>query len=179
MMRPSWQAYAYYLWPRYGWTAAAGAVLLLLAGVVQGWVVPDLQAQTQEARQAVQAAHARASAPTAAEAALARQAQWLAALPAARTALEVVNTIDQAAHRHGVRLARGEYRWSPEPGARFSRYQMTFPVQGRYTDIQAWLADTMNATPALALEGWSVTRDTIATEMLDGTVRFTLYTGAQ
>ncbi len=172
------RAYAYYFWPRLGWTTVLGTALLLTALLVQSVLVPELQAKAIEAKQALQISQV-ASPPSAAEIALERQALWLSALPSPRDALNSVDSIHAAALRHGVRLAHGEYRWVQEPAPKFLKYQMVFPVQGRYAAIQAWLADVMNANPTLALDGWNVARDELTTEELDGTIRLTLYTGVR
>ena len=172
------RAYAYFFWPRLGWTTLLGTALLLIAFLVQMVLVPNLQAKANEAKQALQLAQV-ASPPSASEIAIERQALWLSALPLSIDALNSVDSIHEAALRHGVRLAHGEYRWVQEPAPKFLRYQMVFPVQGRYAAIQAWLADVMNANPTLALDGWNVARDVLTTEELDGTIRLTLYTGVR
>jgi hypothetical protein len=49
------------------------------------------------------------------------------------------------------------------------------PVAGGYPQIRAFVAQALNANPALALAGIKLRRDRIENTELEGLVNFTLY----
>jgi Tfp pilus assembly protein PilO len=76
-------------------------------------------------------------------------------------------------------LEKGEYRLSRESEFRLSRYQMTLPVRGSYTDIRGFVNDVLDAVPAVALEDLTLKREAADDPELEAKVRFLLYLGVE
>jgi len=92
--------------------------------------------------------------------------------PAAAAALR--RLFDTAA-RNKLELSQGEYRLSVVKDAGLQRYQLSLPVGGGYPEIRAFVAQALNADPALALSGIQLRRDRIEATDLEGLLNFTLY----
>jgi len=80
-----------------------------------------------------------------------------------------------AAGRAGLELDRGEYRLTEIKDAHLRRYQLSLPVDGGYPEIRRFVAEALNADPALALTAIQLRRDRIESPDLEGLVNFTLY----
>ncbi|MBA4261266.1 MAG: pilus assembly protein PilO [Comamonadaceae bacterium] len=160
---------------RLGWPGLLGLALIGLAAPLLHWAADAQRQETQQLRSRL-AAQRAAPAPKdpqldAAER-LARLQQHLSATPAA---LSTVEHMHRAAALHGLTLASGEYRLSGSSPALAQRYQITLPVLGPYPQLRDWLADVMNAQPALALEELSLSRQNAADAKVQARVRWTLY----
>jgi hypothetical protein len=157
---------------RLGRVGAAGA--LLLAGALawqQAVVVPRESAlAAQLARNAELARAAAAQQAQAGEQAARGDQPTLA--PAAVAALR---RLFDAAQRAGVALDRGEYRLTEVKDAHLRRYQLSLPVAGGYPEIRAFVAQALNADPALALTAIQLRRERIESPDLEALVNFTLY----
>lgn len=92
--------------------------------------------------------------------------------PAAAASLR--RLFDTAA-QNGLELSQGEYRLSVVREAGLQRYQLSLPVAGGYPQIRAFVAQALNADPALALAAIKLKRDRIESPDLEGLVNFTLY----
>jgi hypothetical protein len=159
---------------RLGRVGAVGAALIVASLAWDAAVVRQdeaaLQRQLVKNEQARLAAEAqRAQAET--EAATGIDGQPALA-PAAAAALR--RLFDTAA-KNGLELAQGEYRLSVVRDAGLQRYQLSLPVAGGYPQIRAFIAETLNADPALALAAIKLRRDRIESTELEGLVNFTLY----
>jgi hypothetical protein len=163
----------YYL-GRLGKPGAIGALLVVAslawdaAVVVRNEAALERQlAKNEAARLAAEAQRAQAEA----EAAVGIDGQPALA-PAAATALR--RLFDTAA-KNGLELAQGEYRLNVVKEAGLQRYQLSLPVAGAYPEIRAFVAEALNADPALALAAIKLRRDRIEDTALEGLVNFTLY----
>jgi hypothetical protein len=92
--------------------------------------------------------------------------------PAAAAALR---RMFDAADRAGLELDRGEYRLTEVKDAHLRRYQLSLPVSGGYPEIRAFVAQALNADPALALAAIQLRRDRIESPDLEAMLNFTLY----
>jgi len=159
---------------RLGRVGAVGAALIVASLAWDAAVVRQdeaaLQRQLVKNEQARLAAEAqRAQAETEAVAGIDGQP---ALAPAAAAALR--RLFDTAA-KNGLELAQGEYRLSVVRDAGLQRYQLALPVAGGYPEIRAFVAQALNADPALALAGIKLRRERIESTELEGLVNFTLY----
>jgi hypothetical protein len=153
---------------------AAGALLIGASlAYEQGVVRPNEAAldeqilRNEQARRATEAQ--RAQEVTAVNADLAGQP---ALAPAAAAALR---RLFDAADQVGLDLDRGEYRLTEVKDAHLRRYQLSLPVCGGYPEIRAFVAQALNADPALALDAIQLRRDRIETPDLEALLNFTLY----
>lgn len=161
---------------RHGWPAALGLLLLVLVWPLAHWGADTWRAQADALQ--VRAAELRRQPPPAVPTeTLAEQqrARFEAALPGAAGATAVVEAMHLAAVRHGVVLAAGEYRLVREGRSPLRRYQISLPATGGYADLRAWLADVLNAQPALALDELQLVRDGAGAAQVQARVRWTLY----
>ena len=90
-------------------------------------------------------------------------------------AIELGDYAFACAHSLPVRYASGEYRLLREAGAPFARYQLLLPARSTYPALRAWLADTLNAHPQVALDEIAMRRDDASDAKVDTRVRLTLY----
>ncbi len=170
------QAWLRFLLARHGWPALVGLVLILSALGGQHWLVAPTLSQVEAARAQLPALRRQwVQAPAEVQTDAQRLAAALAALPAPAGALAAVDTLHRRAARHGVVLSHGEYRLLPPGSAPWARYQITLPAQGSYRSLRAWLADAMNAEPALALDELSLRRGTVGDATVEMRVRLTLF----
>ena len=171
MARPL-DTFKFYL-GRLGRVGAVGALLIVASLVYENAVVHPREAaldeqrlRNEQTRQAAIAQRARV-AQTAADA-----TGQPAMAPAAAAALR---RLFDAADEAGLELAQGEYRLTELKDAHLRRYQLSLPVAGSYPEIRAFVAQALNADPALALTAMQLRRDSIDTPELDALLNFTLY----
>jgi len=159
---------------RLGWAGAAGAVLIVGSLAYDAGVVRPreaaLEAQVNRNAQGRRAADAlRAQAASEADAGVAPRP------PLAPAAAAALRRLFDAADRAGLELAQGEYRLTEVKDARLRRYQLSLPVAGGYPEIRAFVAQALNADPALALTAIQLRREQIENPELDALLSFTLY----
>jgi hypothetical protein len=163
----------YYL-GRLGKPGAVGAALVVASLAWDAAVVARSEAALERQLAKNEAARLAAEAQRAqseAEAAVGIDGQPALA-PAAAAALR--RLFDTAA-KNGLELAQGEYRLNVVREAGLQRYQLSLPVAGAYPQIRAFVAEALNADPALALAAIKLRRDRIEDTGLEGLVNFTLY----
>jgi hypothetical protein len=165
---------------RLGWQGIAGVGLLVFAASF--WfstVAPArdaklaLEDQVQRLEKRVRAGAPGSARPSAAE----RLAEFYAFFPAAATTPDWLARIDAAARANGLRLAVGEYKVSRVPGSRLARYEITFPLQGPYPRLRAFLEEALTEVPAAAVEEVSLKRETVESATVEARIRLALYLG--
>jgi len=159
---------------RLGRVGAAGALLVVGSLTYDATVVRPHKAaladqlhRNQQALRAIEAA--RVQAMTEGEAGMAGQPTLA---PAAAAALR---RLFEAADKAGLELPQGEYRLTEVRDAHLRRYQLSLPVAGGYPEIRAFVAQALNADPALALTAIQLRRERIESTDLDAMLNFTLY----
>lgn len=169
LTRPiDWLAYAA---NRLGWPGLVGLGLLLAAvGLDRFQALPlELEAADLEARAERLARQPRPAAAMAPSGALADS------LPSGANAPEGVARLFAAATHAGLSLEQGTYRpvGAKEGGPR--RYQITLPVSGDYPALRAFLAETLERQPGLALDSLVLTRESMADATVEARLSLTLY----
>jgi hypothetical protein len=154
---------------RLGWAGALGALLLLAALVADLWINTPLQEnlatrQGEVARQALL--------PPASE-----RAQRPMVVPRERVETALPRLFAAARH-HGLRLDEGRYAETSNPGGTAAeagrRLRIDLPVNGRYPALRAFLAEVLDANPALLLESLELARDEIGETELEARLHFVL-----
>jgi hypothetical protein len=86
-----------------------------------------------------------------------------------------VRELVQLAKKQGVELSSSEYRLVYENDARLARYEMILPVKGRYPQIRAFIADALEAVPAMAISAVALKRENVTSEKLEARLEINLY----
>jgi len=168
---------------RLGWSGLAGAALALLALFFQLTVVSEAQQAAEGARSQIEALSQThpakpGAAPSTDQNQLETLHRFFPGSDAREAALVRIHTL---AGEHGLSLESGDYREiagdiAKKNGAgSLVKYQLSLPLSGPYPALRAWLAAVMNEMPTVALEDFSLKRDTVANPVVDARVRFTLY----
>lgn len=161
---------------RHGWPASVGLLLCVAALAAYPLLVLPMQREADSVRvQLPQLRKSLAQRPAAPQTEAQRLTDLVAGLPAPARALTVIDTIHRSAGEHGVALSNGEYRLLQSGGAPWMRYQITLPARAPYASARAWLADVMNAEPALALDDLSLRRESTGDPTVEMRVRMILF----
>lgn len=86
-----------------------------------------------------------------------------------------VRELARIAKKQRVEINSSDYRLVQEKGERLARYEMILPVRGSYPQIRAFIADALQAVPAIAVTGMVIKRENITTEQLDVRLEINLY----
>jgi hypothetical protein len=86
-----------------------------------------------------------------------------------------IRELVQLAKKQGVELSSSEYRLVNENDARLARYEMILPVKGRYSQIRAFMADALEAVPAMAISTIAIKRENVTSEKLEARLEINLY----
>ncbi|CAD5373513.1 conserved hypothetical protein [Rubrivivax sp. A210] len=143
------------------------------------WATPALDARTETAaaealqlrRQALARQQPQAT-PAAVQAGAALAFREAFAPPASRAAR--VAALLALAEGHGLTLRRAEFRHQAEPALGLARYRITLPAEGGYAALRDFIAASLAADPALALDALRLAR--AEGGGLRAELRFTLWT---
>jgi hypothetical protein len=86
-----------------------------------------------------------------------------------------IKELDRVAKKRGVELSGSEYRLIQEQGSKLARYEMILPIRGSYPQIRAFIADALEAVPAMALVDVVIKREDIKSGKLDVRLGMNLY----
>lgn len=86
-----------------------------------------------------------------------------------------INDLDKIARNRGMEVSRGDYRLVLEKEAKLARYEIQLPVRGSYPQLRAFIADALQAIPALALASVTIKRENIQTGRIDANLGMYLY----
>jgi Tfp pilus assembly protein PilO len=156
---------------RIGWPGACGIALLVFGMTLALSGVRDAEQQLGRVQAEIDGLRAARIAPQA-DAAQSARALWRSRLPARAEAPRLLASLQQAAASHGLALDSADYQVQRD--GTLLRYQVTLPMRGSYPQLRAWLAQVMNATPALALDEFTLVRESAGSQTLDARVRVAL-----
>jgi hypothetical protein len=86
-----------------------------------------------------------------------------------------IKELDRVAKKRGIELSGSEYRLIQEQGSKLARYEMILPIRGSYPQIRAFIADALEAVPAMALVDVVIKREDIKSGKLDVRLGMNLY----
>lgn len=95
--------------------------------------------------------------------------------PPRQKAPTLFKSIYSAAHDESIRLAQGEYKYSPGKAGRVGIYQVNLPVRGSYVQIRKFIVKVLNSVPSAALEEVSFKRDSVGSGNLEAKISFSIY----
>lgn len=160
---------------RLGWAGALGAALVAGSLAYDATVVRAREARLEEQLQRNDAARRAAEAEAAAREATRAEPASAGKPELAPEAVAALHGVFDAAAESGLELAQGEYRLTEVREAGLRSYQLSLPVAGSYADIRAFIAQALNADPALALTAIQLRRERIEEVEVEAMINFTLY----
>jgi Tfp pilus assembly protein PilO len=89
--------------------------------------------------------------------------------------------IDKSAFKHGLRLNRGDYKFTQIKQGQIagnqyaSRYEIVLPVTGQYVQIRQFIANVLQSQPALALSSVKIQRDNTLATNVEARLVFVLF----
>ncbi len=86
-----------------------------------------------------------------------------------------IRELVRVAKQQGVEINSSDFRLTIEQGARLARYEMILPVRGGYPQIRAFIADALEAVPAMAIVGIAIKRDNVQSVQLEARFEINLY----
>jgi hypothetical protein len=95
--------------------------------------------------------------------------------PVRSDAPEWLARVYAAAEERKLPLSRGEYVLSTDPQTGLVRYRIVLPVRGSYSQVREFVAATLQAVPALALDEITFERPKISEREVEARIRLTLY----
>jgi Tfp pilus assembly protein PilO len=162
---------------RGGTPALLGLLSLVVAAFFLGLELMPAQtslAQLKLKREVVQAEQGKAR-----EVVLLTPAQQLAAFyrdfPADKIIPDVLSQIYKLAHDQQLPLELGEYAMTKLPGTRLDQFRITLPIKGSYLQVRKFVAEVLQAQPALSLQSLTLRREKIAQEGVDARVVLVLF----
>jgi Tfp pilus assembly protein PilO len=102
-------------------------------------------------------------------------------LPQANTLHDWLGLIDKAAFKQGLRLNRGDYKFSQIKQGKItsdqcaSRYEIVLPVTGQYVQIRQFIANVLYSQPALALSSVKIQRENVLAANVEARLVFVLF----
>jgi hypothetical protein len=155
----------------------AACALLLIAGAVLLWLLPQRALQAE--RQAVALRLATMPAPVAALSAPVSAnlnlLQFYAALGEKRYAEQQVKTLFGLAAKANLSLSQGEYKSAYDRNGRMHTYQVNLPVKGSYKDVWQFGMMALRAIPFASLDEISFKRESIGEAQVEARLRLTFY----
>ena len=166
-----------------GWQGCAGiALAAAAAGLYFGGIGP-VKAQISELQQ--EAFTVRAFSRTSVDTGRATAAsyetwleQFYRLLPARASAPDWLRVIFSAARAQSLGLEQGDYKVTADKNGRMLAYQIGLPVRGSYLQVRRFVADVLEAIPALALDELIIKREAIGEPRIEASLRFTLFLNA-
>jgi len=165
---------------RLGWPGVAGALAILAAAVLHESMLAGEPSRVEALRAAIASLQADIEArrhqpvePTVAE----RLALFHQDLPLSTVTqrTEVMAKIQAAAMAEGLVVEQASYRLSFVSEETLDSLQVELPLKAGYGPLRRFVARVLHDTPALALEGLSINRATVADSTVETQLRFMLY----
>jgi len=165
---------------RLGWPGVAGALAILAAAALYVIMLAGEPSRVEALRAAIASLQADIEArrhqpvePTVAE----RLALFHQDLPLSTVTqrTEVMAKIQAAAMAEGLVVEQASYRLSFVSEETLDSLQVELPLKAGYGPLRRFVARVLHDTPALALEGLSINRATVADSTVETQLRFMLY----
>jgi len=88
---------------------------------------------------------------------------------------DVLSQVYKVAQNQKLPLELGEYAMTKLPGARLDQFRITLPIKGSYLQLRKFLAEVLQAQPALSLQSLTMRREKIAMDGVDARVVLVLF----
>jgi hypothetical protein len=108
------------------------------------------------------------------DAAAAQLDEFYAFFARKETATDSLATLYSIAKAVGVEVRSAEYRMR-DTGTRVARYELTLPLSGSYSQVRAFVANSLQEMPTLSLDQISLRRERANDSRVQADVRLSLY----
>jgi hypothetical protein len=165
---------------RHAAATLAGVVLLAAAGSYHLAVVVPARSELAALRAAVDAAregsrNANGSAATPKPSLDEQLRTFHAFFPRANSAPQWLDTLYILGRADGLSMPSGEYKLERGPDMAVTRYHVTLPVAGSYTQIRQFIAHALKEVPAASLDDVQLRNDPDRQGRVEARLRFSLY----
>jgi Tfp pilus assembly protein PilO len=102
-------------------------------------------------------------------------------LPQANTLQHWLGLINKAAFKHGLKLNKGDYKFTQVKQGQIARnqqtssYEIVLPVTGQYAQIRQFIAHALQLQPSLALSSIKIQRDNTLSPNVEARLVFVLF----
>jgi Tfp pilus assembly protein PilO len=160
------------------------AIALACAAAWVGWITPladqldTLRGDKAALEQRARAAPASASAPARADLASLSQRQldeFNRRFIGEKAIAPTLARLTALAARQGIDLPRGDFQLANEAAGNMARYSMVLPVRGSYRDLRAFADAAMRDIPGLAMQEFSLKRDSAESPEVEARLRLVLF----
>ena len=86
-----------------------------------------------------------------------------------------LNLIDQIAIKQHLTLNRADYKFSQTKQGQLLRYEIVFPIVGKYPDVHQFVLKVLQEIPALALSDLQIQRDNALSPTVEARLVFVLF----
>lgn len=90
---------------------------------------------------------------------------------------EQIGKIYRAAQGQALQLERGDYRATSDGAGQLTRYQISLPLKGSYTQVRKFVAAVLVDVPHLSLESIQFERQRAGDPAVEARVKFVMYLG--
>ena len=102
-------------------------------------------------------------------------AAFYAALAQPANAPDLLRRLHRAAREQGLTLDQADYRPSPDPEGKLTRYQILLPAKGTYPEVRRFLVQVSGDVPGLAIDGITLQRQQIGDAVVEAQIKLTLF----
>lgn len=165
---------------RLGWPGMLGIAMGAFAVMFYVSAIMPAQARLEQLRHEIAASRAAISkmarqGMSGGDGQEANLAAFYRFFPETSSVPDLLDRVYAAAARQSLALEQAEYKLVRNQDERIAAYRINLPVQGSYLQIRNFIVEVLNQVPSAALEEVSFQRQAIATPLVEGRVRLTLY----
>lgn len=167
---------------RLGTLGKIGIGLLVVAAIYFFSAVVPQQTALQQLKERAETLQIQAQKPSTGDADAAKKMTGDQALQAFYDFFPMIDSspfwireLVRIAKKQNVELSSSEYRLINEQDARLARYEMILPIRGSYAQIRAFIADALEAVPAMAISAIAIKRDAVSSDRLELRLEINLF----
>jgi len=86
-----------------------------------------------------------------------------------------LNRMFEIAFKNEIDLPQGDYQWTMDPNTGYSKFQITYPVVGPYSDIEKFVTQVLLEMPWMSLNTFDIKRNRIGDADVNADLVFTMY----
>lgn len=165
----------------FGWPGVTGCALLFFSALVQWGVLTQAAVSQDELRtlsstlKSTLEEHQKRPSLDGKAALLARLSESLSSSTEQKRT-NVIGQVHSAALAEGLTLQEMSFELSEANGSTYVGLDIVLPVNGSYVQLKRFIARLLAESPALALGGFTLNRQSVSDSTLEAQLRFTLYT---
>lgn len=102
-------------------------------------------------------------------------AEFYGQFPAMHVLPNLLKTLHALAQKHGIALARADFKFSRAEGDKLLRYEITLPVRSSYPDLRSFIEEAAHQLPTMGLSEINLKREAVGDNMVQARLNFVLY----